>query len=77
MRATHQKNQKFKLHVSQNLIWSGCRDVFTYTFESCRHTEGAPFPVYLYGAPQRVFTDLSPTALTKHLSEGGIRGLDE
>ena len=30
-----------------------------------------------YGAPQRVFTDLSPTALTKRLSEGGIRGVDE
>ena len=30
-----------------------------------------------YGAPQRVFTDLRPTALTKHLSEGGIRGLDD
>ena len=28
-------------------------------------------------APQRVFTDLSPTALTKRLSEGGIRGLDD
>ena len=30
-----------------------------------------------YGAPQRVFADLSPTALTKRLSEGGIRGLDD
>ena len=31
----------------------------------------------LYVAPQRVFTDLSPTALTKRLSEGGIRDLDD
>lgn len=72
--------EKFRFWAFRKVygLWGYFRPKKSYSHLKFQHTTVTHLCFgFSYVAPQRVFSDLSSTALTKRLSEGGIRGLDD